>query len=253
MVYASIHSIVNSALIANNLSLHYYLQLLNYALDCVQELSYDSLPAPKAVELTVNEFDEIDLPSDYIDWIKVGIKSGINVLPLLSEEKYNRLAATSGGSQAAYDDVSPYVGYIGSASDGYWWMNFTSSYGEHIGRFYGHGGGRQSGFFKEITERSVIQLEPGYCDQGDIIYLEYLAFDTANAGSLISKYAESTIISYITWKFKEWSRDYNLGEKDRAERQYWNNLRKYRARIFPLTVDDIRNIARKHFKQSLKI
>lgn len=253
MTYATIDSIVNSALIGNNQTIHYYIQFLKWGLDAVTELNYDSLPSPKAVELTVNAYDEIEIPDDYIDWIKVGIKSGINVLYLLPEDMYNRLAATSGGSQVAYTDVTPYLGHISAAGDGYWWMNFTSSYGEHIGRYYGHGGGKGSGFFKEIPERGVIQLEPGYLSEGDTVYLEYLAHETANAGSLISKYAESTIESYINWQYKAWSREYGLGDVDRAERQYWNNHRKFRARNAGLTIEDIKNIARKHFKLSLKI
>lgn len=254
MNYATIDSIVRSALIGNNLTLHYYVQLLKYGLDCVQELGYDSLPNPKGAEIAVNAFDEIALPSDYIDWIKVAIKSGIGVINLLPTDQYNRLAATNDADeQIAYSDITPYVGHVSATGDGYWWMNFTSSYGEHIGRYYGRGGGKDRGYFKEIPERSVIQIEPGYLSEGDLVYLEYLAFDTVNAGSLIDKYAESTIEAYIDWMYKSWSKSFNLGEVDRAERKYWNNLRKYRARNAAISVNDIRNIARKHFKMSPKI
>lgn len=252
MTYATIDSIVSSALIDSNLTLHSYVQFLKWGLDCVNELNYDSLPSPKSTELTVNAFDEVTLPTDYIDWMKVGVKSGVLVLPLLPEQLYNRMAATnSGGDQVAYADIA--VDEDDVSLNGYWGANFTSSYGEHLGRRYGAGGGKVSGFFKAIPERNVIQLEPGYLTEGDIVYLEYLAHDTANAGSLISKYAESTIHSYITWKFKQWSREYNLGEVDRAKFEFDNNHRKFRARNASLSVQDIRNIARKHFKMSPKL
>lgn len=253
MTYATIDSIVNSALLSNNLTIHYYVQLLNEALKCLNEISYDTLPTPKSVELTVNAFNEVTIPEDYIDWARVGEKYGLQILPLLPNPNYNRLAATNDlDEQIAYTEPITYRDSISYFGDGYWWNNYTSSYGEHTGRFYGHGGGKQAGFFKPIEERGVIQLDTSITP-GTTIYLEYIAFDTATIGSLVPKYAESTIESYITWQYKSWSTLYNLGDVDRAERTFHNNHRKLRARMSDLTIDVIRNTARKHFKQSVKL
>jgi len=253
MNYSTLDSIVRSAVYGNRLTIHYYVEFLCYALDVVKELNLDVLGNIKAIELEVNEFGEIAIPDDYIDYSKLGYQYGQYIINLSVKSTYNRLANTNdAGAQIAYADVLSDLSLTPMYNEGYWYTNYVNSFGEHLGKFFGIGNPQRDGF-KVIPERGVIQLDVGKFVEGDKVILEYLYYSDTVATSLISPYAEGTIKAYCTWQWRQNSPQFNLGEVDRAEKQYYNELRKLRARKFKLTKSDILGISRKHFQQSPKL
>ena len=73
----SIDSVVRSYLGDKGANtLHGYIPLLHYALECFDELHYDVIAGVKTAKLTLNDIKVASLPSDYIQLIRVVVKAG---------------------------------------------------------------------------------------------------------------------------------------------------------------------------------
>ncbi len=71
----TVDGIVRSSLMTLGLPIHYYVQFLHYALKCLnQELNMDTLPLIKTIEVTLDSNNELQIPRDFIDVIKLGRK-----------------------------------------------------------------------------------------------------------------------------------------------------------------------------------
>ncbi len=253
MKQTTIDNIVRGYLFSAQRPIHYYVQALHYALECLQELNYDTLPNIRSTLLTVNAFNEVTLPDDYVDLTFIGEKVGQYIKPLVLSPTYNRLPNLDDQSaQIPYArpeniDFSSYFN-VGS---GYWFSGFVNDHGEHLGRHFGRGNGLEKDGYKVIEERNVIQLNTSI-REGCIIYIEYLNFDDTKTSSLVSKYAEKAIKAYIAWQFKEWGKRTPLSEKERYKRMFSNEHRKLRARLNPMGKEEILRVIRNNFKQSIK-
>ena len=68
----SIDGIVRSNMMTMGLPIHYYVQFMHYALKCLnQELNMDSLPLIKTIEVSLDTNNEMSIPRDYIDIVKL--------------------------------------------------------------------------------------------------------------------------------------------------------------------------------------
>lgn len=231
----------------HGLTLHYYVQFLHYALTCLKELDYDTLKNIKTVRLTVDENNEVDMPSDYVDWTKVGIQRGHLVQAMGVNSKLNKLQPESG----TYTDIYDTQGYLPVSLDGLWFSNFLTDKGEHTGNLYGHGNGASRLSFTVVPEREVIRFDIEF-EVGTKILLEYIYFTSATVTSLINPYAENTIRAYINWRYKDWSKRHTRFDVAHAKDEYYNELRILRARMNPVTKVDVLRVTRGGNKQSIK-
>lgn len=248
MKTASIDSIVRNYLFDKELPIHYYVRCLNYALNCAQELSYDTLPTIKSAKLQINEFGEATIPDDYVDYIKVGVEFGQYIVPLIYRPSINRLPNLNDQDvQIPYPEEGSQEDF-GLSEIWNYAISDSSGYGYSI---YGVGHGVESDVFNVIPERNVFQVYSGSTN-GSYIHLQYLGFDETTATSTISKYAESTIKAYINWQMAERVDRTPVSEKMRLSKAYYNQLRILRGRLNPLDKETILRIIRRNFKQSVK-
>lgn len=261
--YTPIASVVHSTLLGLNLPIHYYVQLLNYALDCLHELMMDSsgyMPARKSVKLTVNEFSELQLPDDFIDLIRIGPPAGQWVQRMYQSQMLNRLANEAGDELILVDYftsglmdnldrllviiLQAQVAYSDNLAGGYSDKCFLASLSCRGGHF-GVGSLGETHGVQVIPERGIIQLSGAY-KAGQSIIVDYLGFDVAGWHTMVSPYATKAIKEYIIWRYKEWSRQYSRFEVDQARRQFYADLRIYRGRINRLDKPTILKLLRKY-------
>jgi hypothetical protein len=239
-VTTSIDSIVHSALMTLQLPLHWYIDGLHYGLKCVQEMGYRDLPNIKSVRLTISAAKTVTLPTDYVDWIRIGTDRGQYVSRYGADRNMNRLAPATGTS---YGDV-----FADSTLFPYNWAYYPShltDYNEFNGRFFGQTP-TPSNNFLEVRERGVIQMD-STAVVGTSITLDYIYFDSAAATSLVHPYAALVIEAYIVWKIKETSRGMqkvNRFEAPRLKDEYHVALRQFRANIFNITIQDMERAIR---------
>jgi hypothetical protein len=245
MTLVTLDQIVRNFLLKRRYPLHYYIDFMVYAKDCLRTLSQDDLKIINTKILTVGSINEVQLPNDFLDYVTVGLKAGQNIKPLVESSKINRLENRSTTSFTpetyALNPVNAENQLYYGAVYPFYQMVSWNEYGEPTGRFFGYGAGVQDDVFRVIPERGVIQLtEALYAPE---IVLEYISDgNDADTASRISPYAYDTIEAYIMWQMKEHSRTYHEGEKMRAEQAYIGQRRILRARLSDLTVERLKRI-----------
>ena len=79
--------------------IHFYIQALKSASDCLRELTFDTLQNINTVKLAVSETGVAELPCDFVDHIKIGVERGQYVKPLVQKDGLNRLQKTDNTGQ----------------------------------------------------------------------------------------------------------------------------------------------------------
>ncbi len=243
---SKVDSIIRQVLLEKNLSMHFYIRLLSWGLDCLKELELDTIGKVKTAELTVDEFGRVKLPCDYVDWVRVGTVSGQHVLRMGETDTYARQLRQVDGVYTPYGDAEFTSEYIWSSPYVQDWFDKN---GEFRGRGFGGNGTRTDTFMVLDGE---MQVNNNY-STGDVITLDYIGYDTANASSYVPKYAESTIRSYMEYKYTCSLPKASPYDKSAAERNYQNEHRKLLARVNPLDIEAIRRIKDRNFKQTVKL
>lgn len=249
--FTSLDAIVRNVILRKRLSLHWYIDFMVHAVNCLRELSMDDLKCVNTKLLTVDAYNAIDLPNDYLDYTRVGIKAGQNIKPLVETDKINSLVnrnpadlspTTYGNANADNSTAALYYGY----SYPFFWHTVTwNQYGESVGRMFGFGAGIQDDVFKVVKERNQIQLTENLSVSE--IVLEYISDGTsADAATAVTPYAYATIAAYIDWQIKENSRSYGMGDRQLAKSEYVSQRQILRARLSDLTPEVLERIIQKN-------
>lgn len=242
----TIDSIVRKALLEKELPIHYYVLFLSAALESLREIHFDVIANTRTAKLTLNEFNEAPLPEDYIDWIRVGVPSGRHIVPLGVNSSFNlKTNISSTGVRSSYGDSPQYL-EIGNTP--FSWGGFYNSYGESVGRHFNTSGKLRNDEFQVDRQRWKV-IAGQYLVEDDVIYMDYISDSPAHAASLVHPYAETTIQAFIWWRY---SANQKLGDQDRRKREFYNQLRTLRARIDPITKEEIIRLYRASVQPTTK-
>jgi hypothetical protein len=315
MKYTTLDKVVKGYLLQKRYPIHFYIDFLVYAQRCFEEISMDSIGNVRTQKIPINSYFAATLPSDYMDWIKVGVENGQFVKPLINRPGINRLnnftigniiefSATTPGTEYTngtysgvsltggtgtgatadiivsnggvssvtlkaqgtnYTDgdiLSALASNIGGTGTGFtataslkipfpsvgagfvasWpWFGYEVQWNdrlEYTGKSYGMRVDRKDSF-SVIIERNEIQLHN--CIKATDIILEYISDGSEiDNATQINPYAKSTLEAFINWKIKENGRSYGEGERQRAQQLFNQQHQILRARMDPLTVQDLR-------------
>lgn len=221
-MFPNLDTITRSVLMQKGYSLHWYVQFLKYAADCLRELKFDSLPAFQTRIFDISATGTIFMPQDTVDVISVDHMHGQFTRPMIRQTDINTLPnLDSQGNAILYEN------------DNYW---FVEEYNRYATR---HHGTRQG--FVYLPQLKTIQLTQGIRDKKVLVKFMDLGSNTDSATE-VHPYAQATIEAYMKWQYKENTRSYSGGERQMEENKYYNQLRILRGRIDPISCDDIVNI-----------
>lgn len=228
-------------------TIHWWVQFMVYAKDCLRTLSEDDLRVVNTKKLPVDSnTNAVDLPNDYLDYISIGTEVGQLLKPLVETDSINPLIArTSDFTPTTYGaaglENSNNIIYYGSLSPYYWNTVFWNDYGEFTGRIFGFGAGTQDDVFSIFPERNQIQLsEKLSCTH---IVIRYISDGmNSDAATQISPYAYETIDAFIMWQMKLNTRTYSAGEAEMAKQAYIDERRILRARLSDLTKEKLKRL-----------
>ena len=71
-----LEKVVREFLIESGRTEHRFVQALQFGISCLRELNYDVTGSPSIKILTVNDNDTVDLPNDYLNYIRLGFTDG---------------------------------------------------------------------------------------------------------------------------------------------------------------------------------
>ena len=92
MTTASLDFIVKNYLLKRGYPLHWYMQFMVYAADCLREITFDDLRVINTKILPVDQtINAADLPEDYQDYVTVGVMIGQRIRPLVPTSTLNPL------------------------------------------------------------------------------------------------------------------------------------------------------------------
>jgi hypothetical protein len=244
----SIDTIIKAYLAKNNLSIHYYIEALSHAVDCMRELNFDTMRVVKTVKIPVNSYGAAPLPCDYVDFIKIGFPKGQYVVEMSQSETLNRLNnVDEQGNKIKYEAIDTDFPLSSWGWDGANYIWASNDRGELLGRGFNIQAGTTHNSFKVLRERGEIQMDNRFAQ--DNIILEYIGDGLdCNAATEVHPYSQATIESYISWKMSPSKNAIQSNES----LMFHNNLRILRGRMNDSTLLDFLRSKQKGYKATVR-
>lgn len=241
--------------------------LRSFALRGIREMGFDLSKVVRSLKLSVNSTNNtVELPDDYVDWVKVGVIGGDGLVYVLGENKNinysqsyadassnpvgNAADAADADSDGLLDRVDAKSG-TGSGIAGlgeYIFRNYV--YDGVPGALYGLGGGQYAGEFRVNLGQNRIELKTN-ASHSEVV-IEYVADEARSPNPQIHVYLEEALIAYMYYKIIERKSTVPAVEKARARQEYYNERRKANARMKSFSKEEALKTIRKNYKQSPK-
>jgi len=252
MLLTNLDIICRKWLLERSLPIHFYSEALYHSSAAVMQLTQDTLQIINSANLPVGDYGEVDLPDDFDDDLAVCVPSGQALIHLPKQDWITplRIHDTTSGAFVPYNELSdddedlPAFWGFGSGWSYFWNVD---SYGGYTGRQFGNTGGTSLGY-KVIKERRQIQLTEGLNEQ-NIVLLYISDGQRADNASQIDTKATKCIQTYI-----DWQRSPNSTNEHSPEAMtFWNQKRRLKTLLNPLTKIDIINIFRSAYTATIRM
>jgi len=248
--------------------------LRNIAMRGIREIGFDAGKKVKSIKLPVTASnDTVALPADFVDLIKVGGVGDDGLIYVYGHNKNINYSQADPSGVATYtdskddplyrtdapvnqlpdveDSKTPTSGVISEISgnyDSHLFRNYL--YGTEVTALYGVGGGQYSGEYRLNLDQNRIELKAN--SNVTEVVMEYIADEARSTNPMVHVYCEEALRCYIYYKLCERKTTVNAGEKARARTEYYNELRKAKARMNNFTKEEALKTIRKNYKQAPK-
>ncbi len=221
-----------------------YARAYQLATSCLRSLNMDLSGLPKIVSLTIKDNDTVDLPNDYLQYSKIAICGRDGQLHALGLN--NNLCLNPNyddcGDVTRHTSTNPTTGdsFIG-------WDYYSDHYrnGELMGRFFGIGGGNNANGSFRIDKANNQILLAGLNYRISEIVLEYISdINAVDEDYEVHPFIIETIKDYVYWMIIARNLKVGLGDKQLAEKKYWNSYRASKNRFASFTVDEFKEAIR---------
>jgi len=242
--------------------------LRNVALRGIREFGFDVTARIKSLKRDIDSNNTVQLPSDYVDLVKVGVVGADGVVYVLNQNKNINYSRKVSGTTTPVDDKEGPM-YLeqnevenrlddktstngdvdnGDPFESYVFRNYI--YENNLGGLYGIGGGHGMGEYRINLDQNRLEIDTS----SDItkVVIEYVADEARSSNPLIHVYAEEALRAYIYYKLCERKSTVPANEKMRARSEYYNERRKAKARLSNFTREEALRTIRKNFKQAPK-
>ena len=242
--------------------------LRNVALRGIREFGFDVTARIKSLKRDIDSNNTVQLPSDYVDLVKVGIVGADGVVYVLNQNKNINYSRKVSGTTTPVDDKEGPM-YLeqnevenrlddktstngdvdnGDPFESYVFRNYI--YENNLGGLYGIGGGHGMGEYRINLDQNRLEIDTS----SDItkVVIEYVADEARSSNPLVHVYAEEALRAYIYYKLCERKSTVPANEKMRARSEYYNERRKAKARLSNFTREEALRTIRKNFKQAPK-
>lgn len=250
MEFCNLDMITRRTLLELGLPIHYYIEYLTHNASALRELNKDTLRIINSANLPVNDYKAVDLPADFVDDLAVCVPAGEFLQQVSKRSSINplRLHSATTGEFVPYTDINTSENslFLGFPMVWSWYWNFTD-YGEPTGRLFGSPGGARANGYEVFKERRQIQLTQSFTSSN--VILLYIG----NGQSITNATQIDWAAFMAIQKFAEWQSSENRNNINSPEgRMFFNERRRLRSALNPLTKTDIVNIYRESYRASMK-
>jgi len=195
----------------------------------------------KVAYLKVNDNKTVDLPNDYMDYLKIGVEINGQVWTLTLNDDMLLPRTTD----ACGEIIPPDLRAIGDDVDGtkalipnfgfYFAAHFRN--GQYIGERYGIGGGFNMAYFRIDHEKRQIVFDSELPD-GTII-LEYKSSGVkADGSTVIPRKVIPALTAYIHWRRLQYNDKKPLSQKNNYRELYYIEYEKLQMLENSFTIDE---------------
>jgi hypothetical protein len=233
--------------------------ILNYLKRAIREMEFDVHKRVKSMKIEVSSNNTVVLPSDYVDVVKIGVVGGDGMVYVFGENKNVNYSMNNSGTagapvQGTSDSKTATTGFSSTPTDEldldhYVFNNYLLD--GNYGQLYGIGGGQRYGDYRINLDQNRIELDTS--SSYSEVVLEYICDPALEANPSVHVYAEEAVRSFAYYKLIERKSSVPAGEKARARKEAYNEMRKAKARLSNFTKEEALRIIRKNFKQSPKL
>jgi hypothetical protein len=223
---------------------HKYVRFLQYGISGLREFHMDSTGIPKIERMKVNDNMTVDLPQDYLSFIKLAVCDLDGNLHYLGHNpEMCPLAFDDCGNQerSEPDNENGGFGFYYDYEQGHYRNN------ESVGRYFGIGGGtNRNGYYKLYEKEGYLALQ-GF--QGSEIYLEYLAdLERNSSGEYeVHPYIVEPLKAWMQWKSIQRNPRRGLGDAQLAYKDFLVEKNKAERRLAAFTPEQFLQSVRTNF------
>ena len=216
----------------------------------LNDLGLDVTWTPKQTLLKVNPNLTVDLPIDYIDWVRVGMFNASGELATLKVNE--QLSSYKDKSSARLSSLTSEIeANITNPDTPFWYGYWGDDDYEH---YFGVGSGLiQPGECKVDAQNMVIILNTDF--QYSNVLVEYISSPIMDDDYSVDLKAQEAMIAWLRWKDIQSlpsTRLVNLGEKRDRENQYKIQKRLARKRLKPFRLQVAEQYSRESEKLAVK-
>lgn len=237
--FISITEIVKSALMDIGAGMERFEQYKHWILEGYRDFHFDMAQEVKTVVLKLTPWKAIELPDDYVDFVKLGIEVNKEIRVFTNNERISLnlpdVDPVDGDPDALVaDSTTPDL-----SNERYTFYNFNR-FGADAGQLYGLAvKSNGQGEYKFNKERREIQFNVNL-DSATPIYLEYISDGiSACEKTVVNIYAAKLLKLYAHWCRLKYSKSSNQAEIQRAENDYYREYRLVQSRLMPVRVEDV--------------
>jgi len=249
MVDYSLDSVIKEYLIETlgDAQMNRYARYYALGVSFLRENSYDMTGGIIPVELPINDDDTVDLPSNYLNYVKIGLCGRDGVIYALGHndnlclDKNFDICGRPVKQQPNNDNISGSDLIEGSLSlvvtPEFYASHFRN--GQMMGRFFGQGGGNNAnGYFRIDKASNQLKLNAVNC-QAHSVLIEYIADISTSTGDYnVHPFILETLKAWLFWKSIQRDRNHSLGEKQLAEADYWKSYKTSRMRFNSVAISE---------------
>jgi len=247
--FVSIDEIVKSYLMDIGAGMERYEQGKHWVLECYRSFNFDLDTIVKTVTLSLTAWKAVSLPSDYIDYVMIGVEFDKQIRLFTNDR---RISLFQADNVPPNGDPAPRIGSnsLPDPSDisRFFFYNYDGR-GMDTGKLFGLSVKTNGiGEFKINSQRREIQFNLSLTSTTQI-YLEYVS-DGINPSEKIcvNIYAAKLLKLYAHWMRHTFAKSSTIAEKQMAEKMYYQEYWMVQNRLFPLRAEDIMEIQRDSYK-----
>jgi hypothetical protein len=249
--YIPLEECINAYLDESEQSISKYYKCHNLAFRGMTEMGLDFFYRIKSVKLPINANMTVNIPSDCLQWNKIGaLNAQGEVVPLKQNDKMTLFGDDLPDRITKDEDATINNFYCNTN-----WTFYNYWDGLTFGNIYGvPSGGYGIGQFKIDLPNGVILLNPGF--SFPYLIVEYVSAPKDDETYYVPIQFKEAIISYLRWKdliSMPNSRKGGLGDKRDRRHEYFNDRRLAIARFNPLRMEQAHEDSMEAVRLTIKI
>ncbi len=198
-----------------------YEKLLQYSILGFQELNFGTINSVKVAYLEMSDINTVKLPSDYVDYYKIGMPIGGEIWNLSINNNILLPRDIDCG-----EDIRDVIEGGSSISSGYYYTPHYSN-GTYNTAVFGISGGFRESYYRIDSARGQI-IFSSTVPRNEIV-LEYKA-SGISAQTMVPRTAINVLSAYVYWRRLRGKR--RDSERREAEREWKEELSQFRAYTF---------------------